>query len=177
VAGNDSAEVFEFVKEPRQEILFFPEARAKLRQSSPVRHQPDISPRAAFGKAFTQEIAIAISVGQQNLTRPSVPNISAAERPSWAWPSVSFSRIRTASGIRQRVDFVPSRQLHAITCRARVRPPRARPMRRDRLAFFDRWQRVGAPGSRICRSLENHLDKPLKLLLKALPLSPLCAIF
>ena len=90
---------------------------------------------------------------------PIVAYISAADRPSCAWPAVSFSRIGRPGASTRAWILV-------------VRPPRARPMQSDRPAFFDPWRRADAPGSRSYRSSGCHPRKPLTPLAECAPDAP-----
>ncbi len=71
-----------------------------------------------------QGITVMGAVGGQGLARLDRANISAADRPSWAWPSVSFSRIGRPTASTKAWILV-------------VSPPRERPMQRD--AGLNAW--------------------------------------
>ena len=165
VSGCDGAKVFELVEEPLDGVALSVDPRAERRVSDTVRHWPDISPSAACGKLVAQFIAVVGAVREQALSASrivpasTVSNMSAAERPSWAWPSVSLRRIGRPMASTSAWILV-------------VKPPRERPMQRDRVVFFGHWRRAGARGSKSCRSSARRLRKLLKQPQEASPRCP-----
>lgn len=85
--------VFERVEEAPDQVSLPIEAGVAGPEPLSPRHQPDAGASAPRGEPVMQRVAVLSPVGQQGLARPTPATISAADRPSWAWPSVRFSRI------------------------------------------------------------------------------------
>ena len=116
IAGGDCAEVFELAEEPLDLIALAIQHRIEGREAFSRRHEPDVGDDPACGEAVAQTVAVIAPVGEQRLAAAPMPSVmSAPDRPSCAWPSVSFRRIGRPRASTSAWIFV-------------VSPPRQRPM-------------------------------------------------
>lgn len=122
-AGGDCSEMLPLAEEPLDGIAIAVEEGTEGRDVLAVGHRLDVGPGAARFQAAAQAVAVAGAIGQQDLAladsveQPIASSMSAELRPSWACPSVSFSRIGRPLASTSAWILV-------------VGPPRERPMHR-----------------------------------------------
>ena len=154
--------MFEFIEEPLDGIALSIKPAAEGRRLEAVRHGADIPPGPAFGELLAKGVGIIGRSANRMFPSRTVSNISSALRPSWAWPSVSFRAMGRPMASTRAWILV-------------VKPPRERPMQRDRMSFFYRSRHVDERGWRMSRSSGCRHHKPLIRPPKDDPTHPLCA--
>ena len=149
VSCGDCAEVFEFVEEAFDAVSEAIEPWVECRDVLAVRHRLDVAPSAALLEADAQVVCVIGAVGEQDLALAQFVQHLAGAAPVMGLSLLSWRAIGSPSASTSAWILV-------------VRPPRERPMQRDRPSFFGRLRHADGHGSKTSQSFGCRRHKPLK---------------
>lgn len=104
VSRCDGSVMFDFAEEPLDCIAQFVEFCTEGRMANPIGPGLDVGVGAALPQRLAQGVGVIGAVGKQDIAGARLANMSAARRPSLAWPGVILSRIGRARFSQDRLD-------------------------------------------------------------------------